>query len=124
MKIKKVKIGIRTLEDGLKHFAKVAKIIEKGKTVKNERGVYFENLATMRKILTDRRIEVLKLIKDKKPSSVYELAKALHRDLKNVNEDLRLLEQSGLVSLKKSKTDRQRITPTVNYDTIQLEISV
>src|SRR3990172_6485025 len=124
MKIKKVKIGIRRLEEGLKHFAKVAKAIENGKAVKKERGVYFENLETMRKILTDRRLAILKVIKDKKPSSVYQLAQILKRDLKNVNEDLRILEQSGLVSLKKSKKDRERITPTVNYDAIQLNIAV
>ena len=124
MKVKKLKIGIRRIEEGLKHFANVAKAIEKGKVVKNERGVYFENLETIRKILTDRRLEVLKAVKDKKPSSVYQLAKFLGRDLKNVNEDLRLLEQCGLVSLKKSKIDRERLTPTVNYDTIQLNIDV
>ena len=124
MKVRRVKIGIRSLEEGLKHFAEVTKAIEKGQQVKKGRGVYFENLETMRKILTDRRLEVLKVIKDKKPSSVYQLAQILKRDLKNVNEDLRLLEQSGLVSLKKSKTDRERITPTVNYDAIQLNIAV
>jgi len=57
MKVKKVKIGIKRLEDGLKHFAEVAENIEKGRTVKEEQGVYFENLTTMRKILTDRRIK-------------------------------------------------------------------
>lgn len=124
MKIKRVKIGIRRLEEGLKHFAKVARAIERGEAVKKERGVYFENLETIRKILTDRRLEILKVIKEKKPSSVYQLAQILKRDLKNVSEDLRLLEQCGLVSLKKSKTDRERITPTVNYDAIQLNITV
>jgi len=124
MRIKRVKIGIKSLKEGLKHFAEVAKAIERGEAVKKERGVYFENLETMRKILTDRRLEILKVIKEKKPSSIYQLAQLLKRDLKNVNEDLRLLEQSGLVSLKKSKTDRERITPTVNYDAIQLNIAV
>ncbi|OGL45848.1 MAG: hypothetical protein A2149_08460 [Candidatus Schekmanbacteria bacterium RBG_16_38_11] len=124
MKIKKVKIGIRSLQEGLKHFAEVAKAIEKGKDIKKERGVYFENLETIRKILTDRRLEVLRIIKEKKPSSIYQLAQILERDLKNVNEDLRLLQESGLVSLKKSKKDRERITPSVDYDAIQLNIAV
>lgn len=124
MKVKKVKIGIRRLENGLKHFAEVAENIEKGKSVSEEQGVYFENLTTMRKVLTDRRLKILKAIKEMKPSSIYELAKTLKRDFKNVNEDLNILEELGLVSLHQNKTNRRRITPSVNYDKIQLEITV
>ncbi len=69
-------------------------------------------------------VEVLRAIRRHKPGSIYELAKILGRDLKNVNDDLKLLADLGLVKLEKRKTDRRRIIATVDYNRIMLEISV
>ncbi|MEW6418923.1 MAG: hypothetical protein AB1480_12515 [Nitrospirota bacterium] len=125
MRIKNVKIGIRGLREGLEEFAKVAEAIERGESPKKKRhGVYFENIDTMRKVLTDKRLTLLKAIKEKHPSSIYELAKIVDRDFKNVSDDLKYLAEIGLVELKKSKEDRTRVTPAVGYDKILLEIAV
>ncbi len=125
MRIKNVKIGIRSLEEGLGEFAKVAEAIERGESPKKKRqSVYFENIDTMRKVLTDKRLTLLKAIKEKHPSSIYELAKIAGRNFKNVSDDLKYLAEIGLVELKKSKKDRIRVTPTVSYDKILLEIAV
>jgi predicted transcriptional regulator len=48
----------------------------------------------------------------------------LGRNLKNVNEDLKLLAEIGLVTLEATKKDRKRITPHVDYTKITLEIAV
>jgi predicted transcriptional regulator len=42
----------------------------------------------MFRALTEKRLELLKTIKDRKPSSIYELAKLSGRDLKNVLQDV------------------------------------
>jgi predicted transcriptional regulator len=55
---------------------------------------------------------------------VYELAKQLGRDLKNVNQDLRLLSDIGLVTLETTEIDRRRVIPQVDYKKIVLEIAV
>ncbi|MBI2349923.1 MAG: hypothetical protein HYV00_00290 [Deltaproteobacteria bacterium] len=78
----------------------------------------------MRKVLTEKRLELLHIIKDQQPDSVYELSKIVKRDLKNINSDLELLRDIGLVSMSKARQGRERVIPRVNYDKIQLEIGV
>ena len=78
----------------------------------------------MRKVLTEKRLELLHIIKEQQPDSVYELSKIVKRDLKNINSDLDLLRDIGLVSMSRARKGRERIIPRVNYDKIQLEIGV
>src|SRR3990172_4528649 len=124
MRIKRVKIGIKNLEDVLSNAREVMKKLERGEKVKKESGIYFENLEAFRRALTERRLEMLHVIKEKHPSSVYELAKMLDRDIKNVNMDLEYLKEVGLVEIKRSKEKRERVIPEVNYDAIELLVAV
>ncbi|MEK6692626.1 MAG: MarR family transcriptional regulator [Nitrospirota bacterium] len=124
MKIKKIDIGIKGLKESLKDFAEVWKKLESGKKVKKEEGIYFDSIDTMRAVLTNNRLLILKIIRECNPRSVYELAKILGRDLKNVNQDLKLLAEIGLVTLEKSETDKKRVIPHVDYSKILLEIPV
>ena len=124
MKIKKVKIGIKGLKEVLEDFAETAEAIERGEKVKKRRGVYFENLEAFRRALTEKRLEVLHVIKRECPSSVYELAKILKRDAKNVTQDLEYLKQIGLVEIKRTKEKKKRTIPEVKYDEIELKIAV
>jgi predicted transcriptional regulator len=124
MKVKKIDIGIKGLKESLKDFADTWKKLESGKRVKKEEGIYFDSIDTMRAVLTNKRLLILKVIRERKPASVYELAKILGRDIKNVNQDLKLLSDSGLVTLEKTETDKKRVVPHVDYAKILLEIPV
>jgi predicted transcriptional regulator len=124
MKVKRIDIGIKKVEDSLKDFGQTWKSVEAGKRVRKEEGIYFESIDDMRAVLTNNRLAILKAIREKKPRSVYELSKILGRDLKNVNQDLNLLEVIGLVTLERTKTDRKSIIPHVDYAKIMLEIPV
>lgn len=124
MRVKNVKIGIRTVDEALNEAKEVMTKLSKKEKVKKRTGIYFENLEGMRKVLTEKRLEVLHTIKKEHPASVYALAKSLGRDITNVTDDLNYLEDVGLVELKKTKEGRDRTTPTVNYDKIQIEIAV
>jgi len=124
MKVKKIDIGIKGLKESLKDFAETWKKLEAGKKVKKEEGIYFDSIDTMRAVLTNKRLQILKVIREQKPSSVYELAKILRRDLKNINQDLKLLSDIGLVTLEKTETDKKRVIPHVDYSKILLEIPV
>ncbi len=73
---------------------------------------------------TDKRLEVLRVIKKERPSSVYELAKILNRDAKNVTQDLEYLKDIGLVEIKRTREKKERTIPEVKYDRIVLEIAV
>lgn len=124
MKVKKIDIGIKGLAESLKDFATTWKKLESGKKVKKEEGIYFDSIDTMRSVLTNNRLLILKTIRDRKPGSVYVLARMLERDLKNVNQDLKLLADMGLVTLEKTETDKKRVVPHVDYGKILLEIPV
>lgn len=124
MKVKKIDIGIKGLTESLKDFATTWKKLESGKKVKKEEGIYFDSIDTMRSVLTNNRLLILKTIRGRKPGSVYVLARMLERDLKNVNQDLKLLADMGLVTLEKTETDKKRVVPHVDYGKILLEIPV
>jgi predicted transcriptional regulator len=124
MKIKRIDIGIKGLKESLGDFVRTWGKLEAGEKVKKEEGIYFESVDTMRAILTNKRLLILKTIKEKKPNSIYELAKILGRDIKNINQDLKLLSDVGLVTLEKIETDKKRVIPHVDYSKILLEIPV
>jgi len=121
MKVKKVKIGIKTTKEFLDEARDVMERVIKGEKVKKTTGIYFENLSDMRKVLTEKRLEVLKTIKDKHPESIYRLAKMLHRDIKNVIQDVEYLHNIGFVELEKTE---EKTIPKVKYEKILLEIAV
>jgi predicted transcriptional regulator len=124
MKVKKIEIGIKGLGESLKDFADTWKSLEAGRKIKKHEGLYFDSIDNMRAILTNNRLSILKTIREYKPQSVYGLSRILGRDLKNVNQDLKLLSEVGLVTLERKETDKKRIRPHVDYSKIMLEIPV
>jgi hypothetical protein len=70
MKVKKIFVGVRPLDDVLKEAGETFEHLTKGKPIKQKRAIYFASLKEMRRVLTERRLEILKAIRDRKPSSV------------------------------------------------------
>ncbi len=124
MKIKNIKIGITTTREMLDEAKAVMETIQRGDHPQKSEGIYFENIQTMESVLTEKRLQLLRTIKEKKPKSIYELAKILKRDVKNINDDVNRLSELGFITLTKSKEGRVRVAPTVNYDKIVLEIPI
>ncbi|MBI3593033.1 MAG: ArsR family transcriptional regulator [Nitrospirae bacterium] len=126
MRVKNVTIGIKSIEEVLGDAKEVMKKLERGEKAKKRKpGIYFESLEVMRKAVTPERVRILKVIKEKHPDSIYELAKLLGRNLKNVSDDVHYLAELGLIELGKGKSNgREKIIPLVNYDKILLEIPV
>lgn len=122
MKIKQVKIGIRSVDDILENFAATGEALERGDAVKKHpAGVYFTNLDAFRKALTQKRLELLHAIRLEKPASIQQLARLVQRDIKNVSTDIKYLSQIGLVELKERNNC---LYPIVDYERIELDIAV
>jgi len=121
MKVKKIFVGVKPLDDTLKEAGETFEYLAKGKSVKHKHGIYFASLKEMRRVLTERRLDILKTIRDRKPSSVYELAKMLDRDLKNVLQDLSYLEELGIVAVTETGVKK---VPHFDYDRISIEVTV
>ncbi len=126
MKVKNVTIGIKSIEEMLNETKEVMKRLDHGeKAARKKPGVYFENIETMRKAITEERVKILKVVKERHPKSIYELAKMLHRNLKNVSDDVHYLAGLGLIELERAKSNgREKTVPLVHYDKILLEIPV
>ncbi|MBI5213709.1 MAG: hypothetical protein HY957_10140 [Nitrospirae bacterium] len=121
MKVKRIKIGIKELKTALDEFVKTGKAVERGEKVKKETGLYFTSFEAFRKALTPKRLELLHIIKTKKPSSINELARLSKRDIKNVADDVKYLDHIGLIEKRESD---KKTTPVISYDKIALEIAV
>ena len=125
IKVKELKLYI---EDTAKFKEKIKgelKAMDIGKTKKlREDSISFQSLDQLRKFLTPKRLELLKVIRHKKPKSIYELAKLVSRASENVNTDVKFLEQLGFVEIIKVKDIRKKLVPEVNYDKMTLEIAV
>lgn len=123
MRIRNITIGIKSAEEGMTDFAEAIEAIRKGNPPrKKKEGVYFTSLEAMRAVLTPKRVELLHIIREKRPDSIYELSRVTKRNLKNVQDDVAMLARIGLISLRRPKTARRRVIPRVDYDQLQLQI--
>lgn len=59
--------------------------------------VYFETAEVLSKVITRQRHNLLKVLHANGPITVRALATLLERDYKNVYEDVKILEESGLI---------------------------
>lgn len=122
MKIKKVKIGIRSTDEVLTEAADTMKSVAEGKKVRPKgRRLFFTSPEALRRFLTPKRLELIRLVRKRRPSSINELAVLARRDFKRVYEDIVSLSEAGLVDLAKDKGRKK--APRV-ADELRLEIVV
>ena len=122
MKIKKIRIKSREAFD--QDLRAVARAFDQGKTIKPIQGEYFESLDAVRSVLTDKRLELWRTIRDQKPNSISTLAEMVGRGFRGVHRDVKLLETLGLVSLKRTKGPRGDLQHPVSLaDELQLAVA-
>lgn len=126
--MKTLEIKIKSREQAGLDFIEAWKNVQAGKklpTVKVPE-VYFTSLEAVRALLTDKRFELLHLIRKHSPRSINQLATIAGRDFKNVHTDVMLLKDYGLVRLstrrKTAKTAGRTIS--VPYQAINIHAVV
>jgi predicted transcriptional regulator len=114
-----LKIGITSREAYKKRTLSIAK----GKYVpaKNEPEVWFDSLGTLSQLLSDQNRSLLRLILQKQPKSLHELAKVSGRATSNLSRTLRTMERYGLVQLEQGPN--RQLVPRVNYSGIEFTVS-
>jgi predicted transcriptional regulator len=126
--MKTLEIKIKSREQADADFLAVVNAIKAGKKLPTVRKaeVYFTSLEAVRGLLTDKRFELLHLIRKHSPHSINQLATLAKRDFKNVHTDIMLLKEYGLVQLsrrgKTSKTAGRTIS--VPYQAINIHAVV
>ena len=123
---KKLTIQIKSAGDALDGFRKTFKEVEAGRRVARREGVYFTSIEAARNLLTPNRLALLRAVRSGRPGSIYALAKMVNRDLKNVQDDLRLLERYGLIRMADAtRAGKRRVrVPHAVFDRIELRIAI
>jgi predicted transcriptional regulator len=122
MKGKKVRMSIRSIDDVLDEAAATIRAVAVGKKVRPKgRRLFFTSAEALRRFLTPKRLELLRLIRQQHPTSINELATLAQRDFKRVYEDIKDMADAGLVELGKDKG--RKIAPRV-ADELRLEIVI
>jgi predicted transcriptional regulator len=104
MKSKKLKIAIRDFDQTLDEAIETVKAVSAGKKVQPKgHRLFFTSTEALRRFLTPKRIELIRLIRKRRPNSINELAALAHRDFKRVYEDVMSLTEAGLIDLIKDK---------------------
>ena len=123
---KTLTIQIKSAEDALEGFRETFKAAEAGRRVTRRQGVYCTSIEAARNLLTRNRLALLRAIRSKRPRSIYHLAKIVDRDLKNVQGDLRLLQDYVLVGMSQGNgTGKRKVkVPRALFGAIALKIAI
>ena len=110
-------VRIQNLDDALAETARVWKAAEKGKKQKPSTGIGFSTYADMHRILTPKRLDIVRALAGNKPMSIREVARRVRRDFKGVHTDVVALANAGVV-------DRMEEGISFPYDRIHFEFDV
>jgi predicted transcriptional regulator len=123
---KTLTIKIKPVGEALEGFRQTFKAVAAGRRISRRDGVYFTSIEAARNLLTPNRLALLRAIRAERPGSTYALAKRLKRDLKNVQQDLRLLEEYGLIRIANGRSVGKRRTkvPEALFGEIALKIAI
>lgn len=125
MKARIKKIEIMPLEEWFRDLREMAQALDQGRRPKKKKSeMYFESLDAVRNVLTDRRLELWRTIRDRKPKSISEAAQMVGRGFRAVHRDLKYLEEYELITFKKRKGKRGDVqTPVSLVDELQVKVA-
>ena len=96
--MRKTEIRVERVETFFERGRKLAEAADLGAAIPSSRVVAFEDVESLLHVLTEKRVLLLKQIKET-PTSISLLAKKLNRDRSAVTRDVQLLERFGVVEV-------------------------
>jgi predicted transcriptional regulator len=99
MALKTIRVRLKSVEQALDDAIDAMRAIQSKNRVAKRRGEYFESLAAVRAALTEKRLALVRLVRERKPASVAELARLAKRDFKSVYRDVEALRDLGLITI-------------------------
>lgn len=96
--MRKTEIRLERVDAFFERGRKLAKAADKGDAIPSSRMVAFEDVESLLHVLTEKRVLLLKQVKET-PTSISALAKKLKRDRSAVTRDIQVLERFGVVQV-------------------------
>ena len=113
-------IGIKNKQEFFGELERDWMAIDKGeKAPEPIHRVYFESAEVLSKVITRQRHNLLKVLHANGPLTVRALAALLERDYKNVYEDVKILEESGLIA----RDSKNHVLAPYEKLTIELQLT-
>ena len=112
----KITVGGTFEQDATSRFVDAWRRAERGETFE-ERHLAFESWDAFARVLTGKRMELLRYVRRHKVSSIRALAKALGRDYSNVHSDVQALTAAGLLEAAEGRLQ-------ADYDAIETKIAI
>lgn len=94
----KTEIRVERVERFFERGHKLAKLADQGAVIPPSRVVAFEDVESLLHVLTERRVVLLRQVKQT-PTSITLLAKKLKRDRSAVTRDVQVLERFGVIQV-------------------------
>jgi predicted transcriptional regulator len=113
-----LKVGIATYEEMKARTMAVARGARR--VASDEPKVWFTSTESFAKVLSARNRELLRVIAERTPGSLDELARISGKAKSNLSRTLRTMEGYGLVRLERG--ERGRIVPKVMHDRVELDL--
>lgn len=115
-------IVIKSQDQMLRECAETMDAVMRGEKVEPRELEYsFTSFEAFRRAMTPQRFALLRIIREKKPGSIKELATLAGRDMKNVSEDVKVLGEMDLLEFEKHGRNK---APRLHYDGFRLEVAV
>ena len=89
------------------------------KLAPNEPKHWVSSLDALARVLSEKNMLLLEMIRNANPQSVAELAKLSGRAKSNLSRTLHTMESLGLIELK--EVSRGRKSPSINYDALTVD---
>lgn len=83
--------------------------------------VNFQDASRLQRVLTSRRLELVRSLMEAPADSIRDLAARLDRDVRQVHDDVQLLSEYRIVHFRGEGSAKQ---PFVPYETIQIEVEL
>ena len=112
--MKPVKVGIMPFEQYKKYTIGVARGQIKPK--KSDPKIWFDSIETCMQVLSTRNLNLLKLIDEKRPESVEELAKLSDRQKSNLSRTLKKFERHHIVDLVQNERRKKPIAHATQFN--------
>lgn len=111
-----ITVGGAIEDEGTRRFIDAWHRAQRGETFR-ERHLAFESWDALARVLTGKRMELLRYVRRHDVRSVRALAKALQRDYSNVHADVQALTAAGLLDAKGGGV-------RADYDAIETTIAI
>ena len=96
--MRKTEIRVEQVDSFFERGRKLAKLADRGEPIPSSTIVAFEDVEALLHVLTEKRVLLLKQVKET-PTSISLLAKKLKRDRSAVTRDVQLLERYGVIQI-------------------------